>query len=235
MPSGIAVASSGEMSVQAVDEPLEVERGQRRGRSSLAAAVTSAGSMNPPIQPIAVPEQQRGEADREVARQPHAGEEADQDDDRSPAGRSTAPPTSARAGRIEMKVMEMPASVPSIAARACTCGCTGRRRRRARMIRPMMNAQARPGRPGLHRVLGRQVRRQHDHERHDEHVRHARPVGHRGDVGALLAPGELAREVEVEDVADQQLRCRARAAGRRRRRRRACARRRGRARRARAR
>ncbi len=48
------------------------------------------------------------------------------------------------AGRIEMKVSAMPASMPSIAARGVTLRTHGPKNAPARMISPMMKAQAMP-------------------------------------------------------------------------------------------
>ena len=90
------------------------------------------------------------------------------------------------AGRIEMKAIEMPASVPSIAARGVNLRMVGPTKAPISTMTPMMKAQARPGLPGQDRVVGLQVDRQHDHEDDDEHVRHARPVGHRRHVAAAL-------------------------------------------------
>ena len=60
------------------------------------------------------------------------------------------------------------------------------------------------GLPGLDRVLGGQVDRQHDDEDHDEHVRHARAVRQRGDVGAVLAARQPSRQERVVEVAQHQ-------------------------------
>ena len=79
-------------------------------------------------------------------------------------------------GRIEMNASEMPASVPSIAARGVRWRIVGPTKAPIKMMQPMMKAQARPAVQACDGVLGGQVRRQHDHQRHDEHVRHARPV-----------------------------------------------------------
>ena len=97
------------------------------------------------------------------------------------------------AGRIEMKVIEMPASVPSMAARGVSLRMYGPTNA------PIMHDDAdheRPrqaGLPGLHRILGVQVDRQHDHEDDDEHVRHAGAVRQCRDVGAVLARPAAAR------------------------------------------
>ncbi len=48
------------------------------------------------------------------------------------------------AGRMEMKVSEMPASVPSSAARGVTLRMNGPTNAPINTITPMMNAQARP-------------------------------------------------------------------------------------------
>ena len=48
------------------------------------------------------------------------------------------------AGRMAMNAIEMPASVPSIAARGVHRGSTGRRAPRSSTITPMMKAQASP-------------------------------------------------------------------------------------------
>ena len=148
------------------------------------------------------------------------------DDDRRQAGRDIArqpdigrPPTSTRvsdtnaihgtsqdwkAGRIEMNAMEMPASVPSIAARGVYLRMVGPTNAPTRMMTPMMKHHARPGLPGADRVVGLQIDRQHDAEDDDEHVRHARPVRHGRHVGAVLAFGHLIGQVRVPQVAERQ-------------------------------
>ena len=57
------------------------------------------------------------------------------------------------AGRIEMNVIEMPASVPSSAARGVKRRIVGPTNAPMRMITPMMNAHARPASQACDRVL----------------------------------------------------------------------------------
>ena len=90
------------------------------------------------------------------------------------------------AGRIEMNAIEIPASVPSIAARGVIARIVGPTNAPSSTMTPMMKHHARPGVPRDDRVLRLQVHRQHDQEHDDEHVRHARAVRHRGDVAAAL-------------------------------------------------
>ena len=107
-------------------------------------------------------------------------------------------------GRIEMNAIEMPASVPSIAARGVYLRMVGPTNTPSSTITPMMNAQASPACQARIGSLVLQVDRQHDQEDDDEHVRHARAVGHRGDVAAPLGLGEAPGEVGVVEVADRQ-------------------------------
>ena len=60
------------------------------------------------------------------------------------------------AGRIEMNASEMPASVPSIAARGVRCRIVGPTNAPIRMITPMMKAHARPA---IHAATGSFVAR----------------------------------------------------------------------------
>ena len=53
------------------------------------------------------------------------------------------------AGRMEMKVSEIPASVPSSAARGVNLRTVGPMKAPTRMISPMMNAQASPASQAL--------------------------------------------------------------------------------------
>ena len=103
-----------------------------------------------------------------------------------------------------MNAIEMPASVPSIAARGVCARIVGPTKTPASTMTPMMKAQASPACQASTRVLRLQVHRQHDHEHDDEHVRHARAVRHRRDVGAALPLRELVGEVRVVEVADRQ-------------------------------
>jgi hypothetical protein len=54
-----------------------------------------------------------------------------------------------------------------------------------------------PRLPGLQRIAGGELDRQHDHEDHDEHVRHADAGGQRADVVAPGRPGEPIGEPSV--------------------------------------
>ena len=115
---------------------------------SWAAELTAAVSMKPPAHAIALPS-------RSAAR---------------PSGKlpgSFTPPTKpmmmsastgsaiqaashiCAAGRIEMNVIEMPASVPSSAARGVNLRIVGPTNAPMRMITPMMNAHARPASQAL--------------------------------------------------------------------------------------
>ena len=108
------------------------------------------------------------------------------------------------AGRIEMNAIEMPASVPSIAARGVIARIAGPTNAPMQHDDADDEAPREPGVPRDDRVLGLEVHRQHDQEHDDEHVRHARAVRHRGDVAAALLLAELPREVRVEQVAERQ-------------------------------
>lgn len=74
------------------------------------------------------------------------------------------------AGRIAMKAMETPASVPSRAARGVLRWMTGARKEPPIRIKPCGRAPPPKPSPGRRSGQGRQ----HDHEDHDEHVRDRR-------------------------------------------------------------
>ena len=130
------------------------------------------------------------------------------------------------AGRMEMNVIEIPASVPSIAARGVNLRMYGPTKAPIITMMPIMKAHARPASHACIGILGVQVDRQHHDEDDDEHVRHARAVRQGGDVGAVLAPGQPAGQEGVVEVAEDQCDARARAIRCRARRRRARRRRR---------
>ena len=99
--------------------------------------------MKPPIQPIAEP---TSSAARPTGKLPGS---------RTPATKPAmmtmntgsaihSAPHICAAGRIEMNVIEMPASVPSIAARGVRWRIAGPTNAPIRMITPMMKAQASP-------------------------------------------------------------------------------------------
>ena len=108
------------------------------------------------------------------------------------------------AGRIEMNATEMPASVPSIAARGVIARIAGPTKAPIRTMTPMMKHHASPACHARTGILGLEVHRQHDQEHDDEHVRHAGAVRHRGDVAAAFLLAELPREIRVEEVAERQ-------------------------------
>ena len=100
--------------------------------------------------------------------------------------------------------MEIPASVPSIAARGVYF----------RMVGPM-NAPAnttaaddeRPGQtqaPSQNRIVGLEIHGQHDQEHDDEHMRNARSVRERRNVIAAFAFREFPGHPRVEKIADRQ-------------------------------
>ena len=108
-----------------------------------------------------------------------------------------------KAGRIEMKVSEMPASVPSIAAAGVYWRIVGPMKAPMSTMTPMMNAQASPACQAAIGPVGVR-RRQHDQEHHDEHVRHARAIRHRRHVIAALTLREPEGEVGVVQVPERQ-------------------------------
>ena len=114
-----------------------------------------------------------------------------------------------------MKVIDMPASVPSIAARGVYLRMVGPMKAPIRTITPMMKAQARPacqariaaGPSPIASIL--EVDRQHDDEDDDEHVRHARAVRHRRHVAPPLLLREPARRDRRNRDFRSAARCRA--------------------------
>ena len=96
-------------------------------------------------------------------RQPDAGRPRQQDDRERRRARSTATSNIWNAGRIEMNAIEMPASVPSIAARGVYLRIVGPTNAPIRTITPMMNAQASPacqasiGVAGPRRTIGSMI------------------------------------------------------------------------------
>ena len=94
------------------------------------------------------------------------------------------------AGRMEMKVIDTPASVPSSAARGVILRMTGAMKPPDHQHEALDEHPGEPRLPALDRIAGLERDRQHDHEHDDEHVRHADARGQRADVGApgLLAP-----------------------------------------------
>ncbi len=110
------------------------------------------------------------------------------------------------AGRIEMKVTETPASVPSSAARGVILRMNGAMKPPIIRIKLWKNTQTRPADQPFERIAGLDRDRQHDHEGDDEHVRHADARGQRADVvaaGLLRQPiGEI-RVVEGREAHHQ--------------------------------
>ena len=132
-------------------------------------------------------DQTRGHA-LEIA---HAAEPAGQDDGEAHQPDQRRARTSGTPGRIEMNVMETPASVPSRAARGVMRRTIGAMKPPIISTKLWMNTQVKPGLPALDRIAGLERDRQHDHERDDEHVRHADARGQRAHVtasGALRQP-----------------------------------------------
>lgn len=145
MPSGIAVASSGAMSASPWPSRATSNVGSEIA-TSLAAVITSGADMYPPIQPIAVP---TSSAASPTGMLPGSFRSV-----KKPIRMITITGSAIHsasnicaAGRIEMNAIEMPASVPTIAA----CGVYFRIQGPTNapistmipMI-PMMNDQARP-------------------------------------------------------------------------------------------
>ena len=115
MPSGMAVASSGDTSFSPCPSRPALSVGRLRAMLC-AAAVTSAGCMYPPIQPIAEPTSRAAsptgmlKGSRIPVKKPI----------RMMASTGIAIHSASHiwaAGRIEMNAMEIPARVPSRAAR----------------------------------------------------------------------------------------------------------------------
>ena len=107
------------------------------------AAETSGTDMYPPIQPMAVP---TSSAARPIGMPPGSRTLVKKPTRMMP---STGRPIQATAqicpaGRIEMKVSEMPASVPSIAARGVILRTNGPTNAPMRTMTPMTKAQASP-------------------------------------------------------------------------------------------
>ena len=89
------------------------------------------------------------------------------------------------AGRIEMNVIDTPASVPSNAARGVILRTIGAMNPPIIRMKLWKNTQTRPASQPFDRVFGLGQRdRQHDHERDDEHVRHADARGQRANIAA---------------------------------------------------
>ena len=122
------------------------------------------------------------------------------------------------AGRIEMKAIEMPASVPSSAARGVYRRMYGPTNAPIRTITPMMKPTRGPASQAWTGSFGGQVDRQHDHEDDDEHVRDARPVGHRRRRRCGSRGGPAGGRGRRRRRCRRAARCRARAGSRRRRR-----------------
>ena len=88
------------------------------------------------------------------------------------------------AGRIEMKAIETPASVPSSAARGVILRITGATKPPTIRMKLWKNTQTSPASQPLIGSPVAERDRQHDHEGDDEHVRHADAGGQRADVVA---------------------------------------------------
>ena len=101
-----------------------------------------------------------------------------------------------RPGRIEMKVMEMPASEPSSAARGVIRRITGPMKPPIISTKLCTNTQVSPASQAW---MGSLVveDRQHHHEGDDEHVRHAGARRQGGDVAAAGLRGETIGEPGV--------------------------------------
>ena len=128
------------------DRPLPSSPKWKDGNAnpmSLAAAVTSGADMTPPIQAIAVP---TSSAARLIGMLPGSFMSVSRPMS-SNANTGSATHASAHmraAGSMEMNVMEMPASVPSIAARGAHLRMYGPTKAPMSTMTPMMNAHARP-------------------------------------------------------------------------------------------
>ena len=170
----------------------------------LAASVTAAGSMKPPIQPSALP---TSSAARPTGKFPGS---------RTPAmkpammimktGRAIhSAPHICAPGRIEMNVSEMPASVPSIAARGVQWRIVGPTKAPMRMMMPMMKAHASPA---VQAAIGSLVARYVGSMITSVTMNMCGTLGPYGIAVTSSRPlldRQLAGEVEVEEVADQQL------------------------------
>ena len=109
-----------------------------------------------------------------------------------------------RPGRIEMKVMEMPASEPSSAARGVILRITGAMKPPDHQHEALDEHPGEARLPGLDRIVGPEQDRQHDHEGDDEHVRHAGARRQGADVGAAGLLGQPIGEPGVVHRAEEQ-------------------------------
>jgi hypothetical protein len=142
MPSGIAVASSGAMSLRpSTSRPMSNEGTENA--TSRAAATTSGTDIEPPIQAIAVP---TSSATSPTGRFPGSRTSV-----KKPTRMITITGSAIHsashicaAGRMEMNAIEIPASVPSSAACGVYRRMTGPMNAPSSTMRPMMNDHAIP-------------------------------------------------------------------------------------------
>ena len=142
MPSGIAVASSGATSARPWPSRAKSNVG-REIATSCAAVITSGADMYPPIHAIAVPS---SSAARPTGMLPGSFRSV-----KNPIRMITITGSAIHsasnicaAGRMEMNAIEMPASVPSIAACGVYLRMKGPTNAPISTMMPMMNDQARP-------------------------------------------------------------------------------------------
>ena len=109
-----------------------------------------------------------------------------------------------RPGRIEMKVIEMPASEPSSAARGVILRMIGAMKPPAISTKLCTNTQVSPASQACIGIAGLAEDRQHDDEGDDEHVRHADARRQGADVGASRLLGQTIAEQGVIDRAQKQ-------------------------------